>query len=60
MWYTRVNPTAELRFDGTTLHPYDAMFVKMKRAVVLAKTPAVVNALRYQLWMANSVRVLWL
>ena len=55
----RVNPTVELKFDGTTLHPYDAMFVKMKRAMVQANTPAVVNALRYQHWMANSVRELF-
>ena len=51
----RVNRTVELRFDGTTLHPYDAMFVKMKTAMVLAQTPATVAALHYELWMTNSV-----
>ena len=54
----RVNPTGELRFDGTTLHPYDAMFVKMKRAMVQAKTPAAVSAMRYQQWMGTAVESL--
>ena len=51
----RVNPTGELRFDGTTLHPYDAMFVKMKRAMVQAETPAAISAMRYQQWMGTAV-----
>lgn len=52
----RVNPTGELRFDGTTVHPYDAMFVKMKRAMLQAETPAALNAIRYQQWMRTAVR----
>ncbi len=54
----RVNPTGELRSDGTTVHPYDAMFVKMKRAMIQAETPAALDTMRYQQWMGTAVRAL--
>ena len=31
------------------------MFVKMKRAMVQAQTPAALNAIRYQQWMGTAV-----
>lgn len=51
----RINPSGELRFDGTTLHPYDAMFVKMKRTMIQAEAPAARNVMRYQQWMSMAV-----
>ncbi|KAL0029714.1 hypothetical protein WJX79_004145 [Trebouxia sp. C0005] len=49
-----INPSGELRFDGTTLHPYDAMFVKMKRTMIQAEAPAARNVMRYQQWMSMA------
>lgn len=42
-------------FDGTTLGPYDIMFVKLKRLMLEGHTAGTTNALRYQTWMTASV-----
>lgn len=51
----RLNPTGEHRFDGISLHPYDAMFMKMKSVTVQARTPMATNVIRYQQWLSASV-----
>ena len=55
----RINPTGEMYFDGTTLGPYDVLFVKLKRLMLEGRTAGTTNAVRYGNWMSASVR-LWL
>lgn len=54
----RLNPTGNLYFDGTSLHPYDAMFIKMKKDLVQGRTTSTAQALRYQYWMDTAVSLL--
>ena len=51
----RINPTGDMYFDGTTLGPYDVLFVKLKRLMLEGRTPGTTNALRYGNWMSASV-----
>ena len=53
----RINPTGELYFDGTTLGPYDVLFVKLKRLMLEGHTPGTSDALRHQAWMSAIVRL---
>lgn len=53
----RANPTKPLLFDGASLHPYDALFVKMKERNLQNKDDTTANALRYQDWLNMAVRV---
>ena len=52
----RVNPTKPLLFDGAGLHPYDALFVKMKERHLQTNDDTTVSALRYQEWLNTAVR----
>lgn len=56
----RINPTGEMYFDGTTLGPYDVLFVKLKKLMLEGHTPGTTNALRYGNWMSATVQCIWI
>ena len=51
----KLNPTGELYFDGTTLTPYEVVFVKYKAILTQSHDSITLDALRLGTWMSGLV-----